>query len=187
MFTWSGSFWWRFLHQSAAQLVEIISEGSISFYSSAFERTCFQSYMKKINICHIQINDYETDLYFHQNFQSNTTVCFIIQVFWKSCKLEIVLAVLQIKTKTISCSQALQNAWVIKKTVVLLWKIWRKYGHVSYLFSSKKHDRKISWNCWCIKIRMLFHNLIQPMFDGVAWCWPRDKSEKMTCLECLRN
>ena len=113
MFTWSGSFWWRFLHQSAAQLVEIISEGSISFYSSAFERTCFQSYMKKINICHIQINDrYETDLYFHQNFQSNTTVCFFIQVFWK---LEIVLAGQQIKTKTISRSQALQNPWVTNK------------------------------------------------------------------------
>ena len=74
-----------------------------------------------------------------------------------------------------------------KQTVVLLWKFWRKYGYVSYLFSCKKHDRKISWYCGCIKIRMLFHNLFQPVFDGVAWCWPRDKSEKMTCLECLRN
>ena len=45
-----------------------------------------------------------------------------------------VLAVLQIKTKTISRSQTLQNGWIIKQTVVLLWKFWRKYGSVSYLF-----------------------------------------------------
>ena len=41
----------------------------------------------------------------------------------------------QIKRKTISCSQLLQNTWIIKQTVVLLWKNWRKYWSVSYLFS----------------------------------------------------
>ena len=32
-------------------------------------------------------------------------------------------------------SQLLQNAQIIKQTDVLLWKIWRKYESVSYLFS----------------------------------------------------
>ena len=41
----------------------------------------------------------------------------------------------QIKTKTISFSQLLQNMWIIKQTLVLLWKSLRKYGPVSYLFS----------------------------------------------------
>ena len=35
-------------------------------------------------------------------------------------------------------SQLLQNTKIIKQTVVLLWKIWRKYGSVSYLFSCTK-------------------------------------------------
>ena len=57
----------------------------------------------------VQLNEYETDPYFLQNFQSNTTVCLIIHVFCKSCEPDIVLAVLQIKTKTISHSQPLQK------------------------------------------------------------------------------
>ena len=32
-------------------------------------------------------------------------------------------------------SQLLQNTEIIKQTDVLLWKIWRIYGSVSYLFS----------------------------------------------------
>ena len=31
--------------------------------------------------------------------------------------------------------QLLQNAKIIKQTDILIWKIWRKYGSVSYLFS----------------------------------------------------
>ena len=58
----------------------------------------------------VQLNEYETDPHFLQNFESNTTVCFIIHMFCESCEPEIVLAVLQIKTKTISRSQTLQNA-----------------------------------------------------------------------------
>ena len=53
----------------------------------------------------------------------HTTVSLLIHVFCKSCEPEIVLAVLQIKTKTISYSQTLQNAGIIKQTVVLLWKL----------------------------------------------------------------
>ena len=34
----------------------------------------------------LQLNKYETDPYFLQIFQSNTTVCLIIYVFCKSCK-----------------------------------------------------------------------------------------------------
>jgi hypothetical protein len=37
--------------------------------------------------------------------------------------------------KTISGFQLLQNTWIIKKTVVLLWKNQRKFGFVSYSFS----------------------------------------------------
>ena len=32
----------------------------------------------------LQLNEYETDPYFLQNFQSNTTVCLIIHVFCNS-------------------------------------------------------------------------------------------------------
>ena len=34
----------------------------------------------------VQLNEYETNPYFLQIFQSNTTVCLIIYVFCKSCK-----------------------------------------------------------------------------------------------------
>ena len=34
----------------------------------------------------IQLNEYETDSYFFQFFQSNTIVCLIIYVFFKSCE-----------------------------------------------------------------------------------------------------
>ena len=39
----------------------------------------------------IQLNKYETEPYFLQFFQSNTTVCLIIHVFCESCDPEIVL------------------------------------------------------------------------------------------------
>ena len=79
----------------------------------------------------LQLNKYETDPYFLKNFQSNMTVCLIIHVFCKNCEPDIVLAVLQIKTKTISSSvfssqmglQLLQNAEINKQTDVRLWKI----------------------------------------------------------------
>ena len=57
----------------------------------------------------LQLNKYKTEPYFLQFFQSNMTVCLIIHVFCKSCKPEIVLSVLQIKTKTISRLQTLQK------------------------------------------------------------------------------
>ena len=34
----------------------------------------------------VQLKRYETDPYFFQIFQSNTSVCFIISMFCKSCK-----------------------------------------------------------------------------------------------------
>ena len=39
----------------------------------------------------LQLNEYETEPYFLQIFQSNTTVCLIIQVLCKSCGPEIAL------------------------------------------------------------------------------------------------
>ena len=57
----------------------------------------------------IQLNEYETDLYFPQNLQSNTT----------SCEPEIVVTVLQIKQKQFHVCKPYN---IIKQTVVLLWK-----------------------------------------------------------------
>ena len=37
--------------------------------------------------------------------------------------------------RAISGSQLLQSTWIIKQTIILLWKICRKYGFVSYSFS----------------------------------------------------
>ena len=34
----------------------------------------------------VQLNEYVTDPYFLQDFQSNTTVCLIIHMFCKSCE-----------------------------------------------------------------------------------------------------
>ena len=42
----------------------------------------------------VQLNKFETDPHFLQNFQSNKTVCLIIHVFCKSCEPVIVLLVL---------------------------------------------------------------------------------------------
>ena len=70
----------------------------------------------------VQLNKYETDPYFLQNFQSNTTVCLIIYTFCKVCEREIVFVLICRTGRTISGSQLLQNMGIIKQTVVLLWK-----------------------------------------------------------------
>ena len=44
-------------------------------------------------------------------------------------------------------SQLLQNTEIIKQTDVLLWKIWRKYGSVFYLFSCNNNN----FECWTWK------------------------------------
>ena len=43
-------------------------------------------------------------------------------------------------------SQLLQNTEIFKQTDVLLWKMWGKYGSVSYLFSCTQSNNV------CIKI-----------------------------------
>ena len=48
----------------------------------------------------IQLNKYETDWYFLQNFQSNSTVCLIIHVFCKNREPEMVFVLI---CRTISC------------------------------------------------------------------------------------
>ena len=93
----------------------------------------------------VQLNKCETDPYFLQNFQCTTM---FISMFCKSCEPmlcepEIVQANHWHQLQnfwTISGShnmgsQILQNTEIIKQTDVLLWKIWRIYGSVSYLFS----------------------------------------------------
>ena len=42
----------------------------------------------------LQVNDYERDPDFLQFFQSNTTVCLIIHVFFKSCESAIVFVLI---------------------------------------------------------------------------------------------
>ena len=73
-------------------------------------------------ISDLQLNSYETDPYFLQNFQSNTTVCLIIHAFCKIYEREIDFVFICRTARTISGSQLLQNKGIIKQSVVLLWK-----------------------------------------------------------------
>ena len=45
----------------------------------------------------IQLNKYETDPYFPQIFQSNTSVCLIISLFCKSCELKLHLCYITLR------------------------------------------------------------------------------------------
>ena len=108
-----------------------------SFYTNIHAAYCALTiiYIFKIICDGLQLNNYETDLYFLQNFQINTTVCLIIHTFCKVCKREIIFVLICRTTRTVSGSLLLQNTWIVKQTVVLLWKFWRKYGSDSYSFS----------------------------------------------------
>ena len=92
----------------------------------------------------IQLNKFETNQYFLQNFQ-----CTTIHVFCKICEPEIgFVYFLRVNFcfdffRTISSSQLLQNMWIIKQTGILLWKNWRKYGSVSYSFSCTNQNWKL--------------------------------------------
>ena len=44
--------------------------------------------------------------------------------------------------------QLLQNTEIIKQTEILLWKIWRKYGSVLYLFSCKESQMWLQKWLW---------------------------------------
>ena len=59
------------------------------------------------NIILLQLNKYETDPYFLQNFQSNTTVCLIIHAFCKVCEREIVFVLICRTARTILGSRLL--------------------------------------------------------------------------------
>ena len=52
--------------------------------------------------------------------------------------------------------QMLQNLWIIKQTVVLLWKFSRKYGSVSYLFR-------------CIQVPVPIHVSKKGLKKSAAW------------------
>ena len=84
----------------------------------------------KLGIPQVTANNYKTHLYFLQNIQSNTTVVLIIHTFFKICVLEIVFVSISRMANNFRFTP-LENAWT---TVVLLWKKWRKYESVSYLF-----------------------------------------------------
>ena len=102
----------------------------------------------------VQLNKFELDQYFLQNFQCTTM---LIHAFCKICKPEIVFVYfLSVNFcfdffRTISGSQLLQNTWIIKQTGVLLWKNWRKYGCVSYWFSCIMYNsqpKTFKWALW---------------------------------------
>ena len=63
-----------------------------------------------------------------------TTHCLLIYVFCTSCKLEIVLPVLQIKTKAISHCWFVQNTLINKELVIQL---------VLYFFSCRKFQKQL--------------------------------------------
>ena len=77
-------------------------------------------------LMHLQLNEYETNPYFLQFFQSNTTVCLIIHVFCKSCEPEIVLPVLQIRTNFtfVTLTKHVNNQTNCRITLEILKKIW---------------------------------------------------------------
>ena len=115
----------------------------------------------------VQLNEFETDRYFPQSFQYKAM---LIHAFCEICKREIVFGLLSWAIfcfdffRTISGSQLLQNMWIIKQTVVLLWKNLRKYGSVSYSFSLYSHDpensqtfyaRQSSTTQWSVKGQLI--------------------------------
>ena len=54
----------------------------------------------------LQLNEYKTDTYCLQFFQSNTTVCLIIHVFCKSCEPEIVFVLICTLAKQFHCRKS---------------------------------------------------------------------------------
>ena len=61
----------------------------------------------------------------------------LIHRFCKICELDFFVLILSTGRtgRTLSGSQLIQNTWIIKQTLVFLWKYWRKYGPVRYSFS----------------------------------------------------
>ena len=106
--------------------------GHIAINVSLFQIIIYQNNKE---ITPIHLNKHETDPYFLQIFQSNTSACLIISMFCKSCEpiceseITPVLYHLRIKTKTISravfSSQILQNAEI---NIDVNWKFWRKFS-----------------------------------------------------------
>ena len=81
-------------------------------------------------------------------FQNSQCATMLIHRFCKSCEHEIVFVLIYRTNRTMSGSQLLQKAWIIKKFVVLLWKNWQKYESDSYSFSCNKRSNQF----WCSKV-----------------------------------
>ena len=84
-------------------LIAIRGEGSFTNY--VYKTRQLGRWSKNVQILSmfIQLNKYETDPYFLQIFQRNTTVCLIIYLFCKSCEPELeIVFVLNFVTKSIS-------------------------------------------------------------------------------------
>ena len=131
-----------------------------------------------VKLNHLQLNKYETEPYFLQFFQSNTTVCLIIHAFCKVYEREIAFVLICRTGRTISGSQLLQNTWIIKQTVVLFWKNWKKCGSFSYSFSCPTYTVKTTFingelethvfrECYfCIQCVGTFANGFQSLYES---------------------
>ena len=64
-----------------------------------------------------------------------------LHVLYNFCEPEIVLPVLQIKTKIISWSQLIQNTEIHKELIIKFWLNWRNCGSVLYYFSCKTFSK----------------------------------------------
>ena len=69
-------------------------------------------------------------------------------------------------------SQLLQNMEIIKQTDVLLWKIWRKFGSVSYLFSCNNELYVLTLECRVLiptQQRPDHHRYLHPCILRIWW------------------
>jgi hypothetical protein len=91
--------------------------------------------------CGIQLNARQIHIFFKiSNVQQRLLPHFVKFVNWTlNVKLFLLWFSSRYNTDVISSSQMglqlLKNTEIIKQTDILLWKIWRKYGSVSYFFS----------------------------------------------------
>ena len=93
--------------------------------------------------------------------------------------------------KPISLSETWQNEWIIKQTVVLLWKFWRRFGSVSYLFSCTIYFRGQDLFCFTLALKYtvmmkrlevdFIYNLLQEIF------FENKVANSYRILTCLYN
>ena len=107
---WDVSWWWVWFPLAFLSMVHNLPLNKMhaagiplaNRYISGHTIILYQWWIKMhrhvyvIRMCYSfsQLNEYETNPYFLQFFQSNTTVCLIIHLFCKSCEHEIVFVLI---------------------------------------------------------------------------------------------